>query len=78
MKTRLDRRIRLELEKLKARRYLRTVPYGDLLAEDPAAIGRRARTRVPCSCWMCGNPRRFGGSDRLTMQERRFALASCE
>ncbi|MEW6684456.1 MAG: hypothetical protein AB1451_16295 [Nitrospirota bacterium] len=31
-------------------------------------IGRLARTRKGCSCWMCGNPRRFG---EQTVAERR-------
>lgn len=35
----------------------------------PRAVGRRAATRAACSCWMCGNPRRFFGE--LTVQERR-------
>jgi hypothetical protein len=30
------------------------------------------KTRKPCSCAMCGNPRKyFKGKDKLTMQERR-------
>jgi len=24
-----------------------------------------------CSCWMCGNPRRRGKTERFTLQERR-------
>lgn len=30
---------------------------------------RRRDTRVPCSCWMCGNPRKFYGSK--TIQEKK-------
>ncbi|MES2257252.1 MAG: hypothetical protein V4724_01980 [Pseudomonadota bacterium] len=33
--------------------------------------GIYARTMPVCSCWMCGNPRRYLGE--VTMQERRFA-----
>lgn len=29
-----------------------------------------ANTGKPCSCWMCGNPRRVF-SDKLTVQEKR-------
>lgn len=29
-----------------------------------------AETRKPCSCWMCGNPRRY--FNEKTMQEKRF------
>lgn len=39
------------------------------------AIGRAGTTRVPCSCFMCGNPRRkFKGKDALTIQERKALL----
>lgn len=27
----------------------------------PRAIGMAAHTRCLCSCWMCGNPRRYEG-----------------
>jgi hypothetical protein len=41
----------------------------------PKAIGRAGTTPVPCSCAMCGNPRRnLKGKDRLTMKERRALL----
>ena len=33
-----------------------------------------AETRKPCSCWMCGNPRRHQ-KDKKTMQEKRFEQA---
>ena len=30
------------------------------------------RTRVPCSCVMCGNPRRYAkGEDKLTIADKR-------
>lgn len=39
------------------------------------AIGRVGTTRVPCSCFMCGNPRRnYKGKDALTIQERKVGL----
>jgi hypothetical protein len=43
-----------------------------------AVIGRAARTRHPCSCYGCGNPRRhFKSPDwRLTLQERRAMEAA--
>lgn len=41
----------------------------------PVFIGRAGTTPVPCSCHMCGNPRRTGkGKWRLTMQERKALL----
>jgi hypothetical protein len=34
---------------------------------------RKTKSLSSCSCWMCGNPRKyFQGKYRLTMQERRF------
>ncbi|MDR1111931.1 MAG: hypothetical protein LBP92_14855 [Deltaproteobacteria bacterium] len=38
-------------------------------------IGRAGATRVPCSCFMRGNPRRhFKGLEKLTIQERKAFL----
>lgn len=36
-------------------------------------IGLYGATPCLCSCWMCGNPRRFNGNGKhgLTMQERK-------
>ena len=34
---------------------------------------RNYNNRKPCSCWMCGNPRKvFKGKEKITMQERKF------
>ncbi len=42
----------------------------------PRFIGRAGTTPVPCSCFMCGNPRRKAkGKERLTMQERKALIA---
>jgi hypothetical protein len=48
-----------------------------LWASDPGwvtarVVARRAVDRTPCSCFLCGNPRRFTGE--VTRQE---ALAEC-
>ncbi len=40
-------------------------------AEDPAFVGQAYATPCKCSCWMCGNRRKFEG---LSFQEKR-ALA---
>ena len=47
--------------------------YGGTQSSDPVAIGKWIDTPTPCSCWMCGNPRRqrWSAEMRLTMQERR-------
>ncbi|PMS14143.1 hypothetical protein FNF07_06110 [Trinickia caryophylli] len=34
-------------------------------------LGRLIDTPTPCSCWMCGNPRRYLGE--RTIGERRWA-----
>lgn len=40
----------------------------------PALAGMVANTPTPCSCYMCGNPRRNSwADDPLTMQERKAA-----
>ena len=43
--------------------------YGGYATHNARALGKLAHARTPCSCWMCGNPRRFSGE--LTLQERR-------
>lgn len=47
--------------------YVRDLPHAKQLRH----VGRFARAMPSCSCWMCGNPRRYGGE--VTMQEKRFA-----
>lgn len=36
-------------------------------------VGLLLNTATRCSCWMCGNPRRYGGE--RTLQERRQGQA---
>jgi len=50
--------------KLRVRAYYDGVFHGD-----PRHLGKIAHARTPCSCWMCGNPRRCFGAQ--TIQERR-------
>ena len=45
--------------------------YGGYARWSPRARGILAHSRTPCSCWMCGNPRRHLGERSL--QERRSA-----
>lgn len=35
------------------------------LSQDPRALGLVLSTPNPCSCYMCGNPRRYFKSDAL-------------
>ena len=78
MQGRGQRRARKEREKQRARDFLRRVWQSDELANDEAFVGKRARTRVPCSCFWCGNPRNRHGKKKwgLTLQERRADMPS--
>ena len=69
MRTRAFRRHHLQRVKHRVASLPQVVCYGEHLT--PTVIGKYARTRVPCSCWMCGNPRRH--FDEITMQEKRAA-----
>ena len=61
METKRDRR-RRDLQRMKAKAL-------QLRPHDPKA--QSAEYLASCSCWMCGNPRRYMKTDRLTLQERR-------
>jgi hypothetical protein len=52
-----------KLQVLKKKR----IAYWADLGKDPRRAGILAHTPALCSCWMCGNPRKFNG--RLTIQE---------
>jgi hypothetical protein len=41
---------------------------GESRQDDAAALGRHVNTPAKCSCWMCGNPRRY--FDEKSRQER--------
>lgn len=43
--------------------------WGHDIRHEPKLLGKVINTPTPCSCWMCGNPRRH--SKELTRQERR-------
>jgi hypothetical protein len=34
--------------------------------EKDKLLGLYKKTRVPCSCWMCGNPRKIFGNGKLS------------
>ncbi|KVP39634.1 hypothetical protein [Burkholderia ubonensis] len=51
-------------------KYNRRFHYGRDLAEAPRQLGKAVTTAAGCSCWMCGNPRKY--FLELTMQERRL------
>ena len=64
MRSRAIRRHHLDRMKVRVRHY-----YGGHAAGDARQLGRLASSRTPCSCFMCGNPRRRLGE--RTLQERR-------
>jgi hypothetical protein len=51
----------------------RMVRLWDYQSPTARCIGKAGQTRKPCSCPLCGNPRRHcgNGTDGLTLQERR-------
>ena len=66
--------LHLQDGKKKARRQARFI---DSLATEPWCVGsdyekKLRRTRVPCSCAMCGNQRHHAkGKDKLTLADKR-------
>ena len=64
-RTRAWRRFRREVVKRMVRDY-HIPPNG------PREVGMYSRTRQVCSCWMCGNPRRYSkGLQVMSLSERR-------
>ena len=62
------RRFRREVVKRTVRGYHR--PMNGL--NGPREVGIYSRTRQVCSCWMCGNPRRYSkGAQAMKLEERR-------
>lgn len=68
----MNKYLRRQLGLKKAKRIIRIFTkrfqkiYNDYYA-DPEIVGKLLSTRVPCSCWMCGNPRKHFSD--LTKQE---------
>lgn len=48
--------------------------FGGNAGSTPRKLGMVVSTAAPCSCAMCGNPRKLFGD--LTMQERRLLARS--
>lgn len=45
-------------------------------AELDLRCAKMAGTRTPCSCWMCGNPRKYANGPRETVQELKWFEAA--
>lgn len=71
-KSRADRRHHHErmLDKVKKFRFVQPEFYNGNEEQRQKHIRKMAETRTPCSCHMCGNPRRMFKEE--TMQEKRI------
>lgn len=73
MRSKEFRREKEALRKVRTRKVAKTI----FATENPSEewIGKMSHTHcVPCSCIMCGNPRRHEkGKSKLTIQERRVS-----
>jgi hypothetical protein len=69
MRGRAYRRQQRQRSKDRSLRYLRWLFSYNPESLTIELVARYAVDRVPCSCYMCGNPRRFYGN--VTMQELR-------
>ena len=47
---------------------MRHFHWGRDIRHDVKSLGKAVDTPCPCSCWMCGNPRRY--FNQLTRQEQ--------
>ena len=56
-------------ERIRAKRMREIFSQWDRIVPDERIIGKYLNTPKPCSCPMCGNPRRHFG--QRTVQERR-------
>ncbi|HXG85011.1 MAG TPA: hypothetical protein VNI84_13405 [Pyrinomonadaceae bacterium] len=59
MKTRATRRLKSDKYKHRVKALIRSRFSSSHLADDATYVGKLAQTRKPCSCWMCGNPRKW-------------------
>ncbi len=69
---------RHEEQRIKKNRARHQLVVGGLEQTKPSEriVGIHAHTAAPCSCWMCGNPRKF--FNERTLQERSFIEVSRE
>jgi hypothetical protein len=75
MRNRAFRRHQWDRARQRALRVLKRIWPTTPRPLDDRRIAEFAVDRTPCSCWMCGNPRRFTGE--ATLQERR-AICRCD
>lgn len=58
--------------KAKVREYVKNM-YGWMVNDVEKYVCKNAETRAKCSCYMCGNPRKYS-KDKLTHQELKAIL----
>jgi hypothetical protein len=68
--TRAERRAKAERAKERAKRQVRLMWGADLMPPSEKVVGQHAATPHNCSCYMCGNPRRF--FREITFQEQKW------
>lgn len=71
MKLRNLRRFKEEKYKKRCRNIIRNKfpSNSEELANNPKFVGKMVRNRTQCSCFMCGNPRKY--YNQKTVRERR-------
>jgi hypothetical protein len=67
---------RHHLARVKAKCRKRSAFLAAVASANARHVGMLAATRAACSCWMCGNPRKYFGE--RTVQERRALQAERE
>jgi hypothetical protein len=60
---------RHQVARLKKKRRIHWGWWRDL-SKTPSELGKAVKTPRPCSCWACGNERKYFGIE--TIQERRL------
>ena len=66
---------RVRVAKGVAKRACLNIEYMRDFNNDDRMVGRLRKTRVPCSCFMCGHRRKWEGE---TIQERKLRLAESD
>lgn len=69
MRTKAERRQYIKTKKEKVKKILKNRYQGKELLNNEKFIGKLVQTIKPCSCYMCGNPRKHL-KDKKTIQEK--------
>lgn len=69
--SRAERRANLDTKKVRVRQH-----YGGWAGKTAETLGKVAVTPTPCSCYMCGNPRKHFGHKYTVRDQRLLGLAA--